>query len=146
MRIVLVSPDDRSCRALGRELSRRASVEILGPCGTGAVRWLDPGTSRDGAVTVRRFRADYPVVAELERRLARAVAAGPADPALQERWVQERGPYSSALLDELGECAENCDVVVFFSLDSALTVLGLPLVGRPAVVVPSVVDWSLAGS
>ncbi len=56
--------------------------------------------------------------------------------------MQERGPYSSALFDHLSACRGHFDAFVFFVLESATTVFGLPLVG-PAVLTPQVNDWEL---
>lgn len=146
MRLALVSADDGPCRPLAERLSQSADLEILCVSGTGAGRWLDPGTWHPGGITTIRFRADYPAVPELERRLADVVRAGEAAAPLEQRWLEERGPYSSALLRALDERRMAHDVFVFFGLESAVTVMGLPRVDGPTVLVPAISDWSLAGS
>jgi hypothetical protein len=48
------------CRAIAQRLAARHEVEVATSCATDYVTWanaLPPGTSRDEAVTVRRFPA-----------------------------------------------------------------------------------------
>ena len=82
----------------------------------------------------------------LAGRLAAVVFEGEAEPALEARWMQERGPYSSALLDHLAAEATGYDVFVFFGLETATTAFGLACVGAPSVVVPQLRDLEILQS
>jgi len=147
MKIAIVAPSDRSCGAIAEELASRATVEVLTTClGPDGSRgnYYDPGETRCGAVRMRRFRCDYSPVAVLEERLRAVVRRGGAAIALQERWLQERGPYSSGLLDHVEANRDSFDVFVFFEIEAATTVLGLPAV-RSSVLVPRVTDWEVIG-
>jgi len=130
-------------------MATSVTVELLTTCCREGPPWRDrrdPGVWRAGALTQRRFRSDYPTVLELEERLGKLVRAGDTSLDLQKRWLQERGPYSSALLEHIEGRRGDFDAFVFFSLESATTVFGLPLVGAGAVLAPAVEDWAAARS
>ncbi len=137
MKIALVAPRDRSCFATAERLARVCDVEVLATClgPNGAHDYDDPGVFRHGDVIVRRFRNDHGSVSRLENRLAAQVRAGGAALDLERRWIEERGPHSSALLEHLEDQGDAFDAVVFLGLESALTALGVPRV-ECAVVVP----------
>lgn len=148
MKIAIVAPSDRSCGAIAEQLASRATVEVLTTClGPDGSRgnYHDPGEVLSGDVRIRRFRCDYSPVRVLEERLRAVVRRGGAAVALQERWLQERGPYSSGLLDHIAANRDVFDVFVFFELEAATTILGLPVV-RSSVLVPRVTDWDVIGA
>lgn len=136
MKIALVAPRARSCSETAGRLARDCEVEVLATClgPNGAHDYEDPGVFRDGAVLVRRFRNDHGSLPELVKRLEARVRAGGAAPELERRWIEERGPYSSTLLEHLERRRDGFDVVVFLGLESALTVFGVPRVARAVVV------------
>lgn len=137
MKIALVVPRARSCSETAGRLARDCGVEVLATClgPNGAHDYDDPGVFRDGAVLVRRFRNDHGSVPELVKRLEAQVRAGGAAPELERRWIEERGPSSSTLLEHLERHRDGFDLVVFLGLESALTVFGVPRVAR-AIAVP----------
>lgn len=149
MKIALVAPSDHSCGEVAEQLASHASVDLLTTCrrDDGSPRdFFSPGREQVGSFCRHRFRSDYASVPALAGRLAAVVSDGESAPALEARWMQERGPYSSALLDHLAEQATSYDVFVFFGLEAATTVFGLACVGAPSVVVPQLRDLEILQS
>lgn len=144
MNLALVAPDERACAAVADGLAEHANVQVFTTC-VGPEqrrgRYYDPGTSVHGSAVFHRFRCDASRVPSLEERLRRAALAADAAQPLQERWAQERGPYSSALLEHIDAHREELDAFVFFELESATTVFGLPRAG-PSILAPRVLDWN----
>ena len=143
MKIAMVAPVASRCLAAARACSGLGEIEILTTCAGDESSWredTEPGLRWLGGVALRSFRADYPRVPPLADRLERAVATGVADRALEERWMQERGPCSWALLDHLARQAADFDACVFFGLMTATAVFGLPSLADRAILVAQLED------
>ena len=137
MDVVLVAAREQECAGLAIAWAERSRVELLTVCGWGENRFGLPGVDREGGLTRRVFRADFPEVPLLEKRLRERVEGGGAEPGLQEKWIRERGPYSSALLDHLAGALPRDAVLVFVGLAHATTVFGLRQARRPSILVPA---------
>ncbi len=143
MKIAMVAPVVSRCLTAARACSGLGEIEILTTCAADEHSWRDddePGLCWLGTIALRRFRVDHPRVSALADRLERAVATGAADPELEERWMQERGPCSWALLDHLRRHEADFDACVFFGLMSASAVFGLPPVANRALLVAQLED------
>jgi hypothetical protein len=136
MDVVLVAAREQECAGLALAWAERTPVELLTVCGWGENRFGLPGVDREGGLTRRVFRADFPEVPPLEKRLREQIEKGGAEPGLQEKWIRERGPYSSALLDHLAGALPREAVLIFFGLVDATTVFGLRQARRPTILVP----------
>jgi len=136
-----VTPPGVTPDALGRLvelLAAHVGVEIVTTCARDRGSWrdhYDPGVSRIGKVEVWRHRVDYARSPRFAERL-RAIALSPAtSPEIERRWIEEEGPYTSALLRHLDRLRAERDAFVFFGEAAATTVLGIPRVAGKAVLV-----------
>lgn len=145
MNLAFVAPFEATCGSMARAMAEHAPVTVLttclGPDGRSG-RYEDPGRGAIGDAVVHRFRLDASRAPSLEGRLRRRVRAGGAALPLQERWLQERGPLSSALLEYIEQQRDRFDAFVFFDLESATTVFGVPRVDVP-ILAPQITDWDV---
>ena len=134
---------EQLCRQVAERLSRHADVEVLTTCATDYMTWQDayePGPARVNGVPVRRFRVDYPRTVPLFNELSAAVFSEKSCPELEQRWVREQGPYSSAFLRFLETDGDRFDVYIFFTYAYGLTFFGLPRVAERSLLVPTAHD------
>lgn len=111
---------ETACREVAERLVARGHhVEVVTTCAHSYVSWEDhfpPGVSNLNGVRVRRFRVDHPRDQVLFSALsARVLGPAPVPYHLQQAWVEQQGPRSTALLAHLGAEAARYDVAVFFT-------------------------------
>lgn len=137
------------CRAIAQRLAARHEVTVATSCAIDYVTWANafsPGTSRDGAVTVRRF----PTVRKrplhefwaLSERLFDARATEDE----QRQWFRLNGPDVPGLLDYLARRGREYDRVIFFAFRYAPSWFGLPIVAERAILMPTAEDDALIRS
>src|SRR5438105_4520864 len=134
---------EQLCRQVAERLSRHCDVEVLTTCATDYMTWRDvhePGLSVVNGVPVRRFVVDYPRTVPLFNHLSDAVFSEKCCPELEQRWVREQGPYSSAFLRFLETDGWRFDVFIFFTYAYGFTYFGLPRVAPRSLLVPTAHD------
>lgn len=137
------------CRAFAQRLSARHEVTVATSCASDYLKWANaypPGTSRDGAVTVRRFpTARERPLGEL-RSLSERLFDGRASEDEQRLWFRLNGPDVPGLLDYLARHGREHDRVIFFTFRYAPSWFGLPLVAERALLMPTAEDDDLIRS
>jgi glycosyltransferase involved in cell wall biosynthesis len=123
-----------------------SAVEVLTTCARDHLTWKNahrPGAGRAGGVLVRRFRIrprDERRHAWLQQRILRG---GQLRPEEEQRWVAE-SVASPDLFAHLGAHAADHDLVCFAPYLFGTTLLGAPLVGPRAVLIPCLHDEPFA--
>lgn len=122
------------CRQVATRLAARGhEVEVLTTCARSYVTWEDsyePGTEHLEGVLVHRHR----VRSERDERLFSALhprVVGSPKPVpyhLQLAWMQQQGPWSPSLVDDLVARSAGADVVTFFTYLYWTTFAGLQAV------------------
>ncbi len=127
------------CRIVAEHLARHAEVEVLTTCASDYVSWENhypEGVEVLNGIPVRRF----PVARERDlRRFAQwsRRVAGPHSDADEERWLEEEGPLSPALVEEVARRGDGYDHLIFFSYRYYTTYHGLRAAPERAVLVPT---------
>jgi glycosyltransferase involved in cell wall biosynthesis len=137
------------CRAIAQRLAARHEVEVATSCAVDYVTWanaLPPGTSRDGAVTVRRFPTARPRPLREFWTLGERVFDGRASEDEQRRWFALNGPDAPGLLEHLAAHGPEYDRVIFFAFRYAPSWFGLPIVAERAILMPTAEDDPLIRS
>ncbi len=134
---------ERHCRSVALRLARHWDIDILTSCATDYLTWQDvhpAGTSSDGPVTVRRFPGS--VTREMRRfnALSRRVLGRAQERLDEERWLRAQGPSLPGLYTHLAEQRDAYDGFVFFTYLYEPTAVGLPIVGKRALFVPTAHD------
>lgn len=134
-------------RGLAEHLAATGSaVEVLTTCARDHLTWrnvLRPGVTRAGGVVVRRFRVrprDERRHAWLQQRILRG---GRLRPEEEQRWVAE-SVASPDLFAHLGGHGTDHDLVCFAPYLFGTTLVGAPLVGPRAVLIPCLHDEPFA--
>jgi glycosyltransferase involved in cell wall biosynthesis len=137
------------CRAIAQRLAARHEVAVATSCASDYVTWANaypPGTSHDGAVTVRRFpTARERPLGEL-RSLSERLFDGRASEDEQRLWFRLNGPDVPGLLDYLARHGPEYDRVIFFTFRYAPSWFGLPMVAERAILMPTAEDDELIRS
>jgi len=131
------------CRRVAERMASSWNIDVLTTCALDYVTWADhwePGVETLGGVTVRRFRVDHPRCPDLFDALSAAAFGARGGPEIEERWMLEQGPHSSALLDHLDEHRDEYDLFAFFTYLYSPTFHGLPKVAERALLVPTAHD------
>jgi glycosyltransferase involved in cell wall biosynthesis len=137
------------CRAFAQRLAARHEVSVATSCAADYVTWANaypPGTSRDGAVTVRRFPTARERPLGEFRTLSERLFDGRATEDEQRRWFRLNGPDVPGLLDYLDRHGREHDRVIFFAFRYAPSWFGLPLVADRAILMPTAEDDELIRS
>lgn len=128
------------CRVVAQHLAERHDVTVITTTARDHVTWANhyaPGESRDGRLTVRRFRVDRPRDRHRFRDLSDRIESGRASADETAQWFVENGPRSAALLDHLSSRGREYDLVLFWAFRYADAYFGLPLVRDRAILVPT---------
>ncbi len=137
------------CRAIAQRLAARHEVAVATSCAIDYVTWanaLSPGTSRDGAVTVRRFPTVRRRPLHEFWALGERLFDGRATEDEQRRWFRLNGPDVPGLLDHLARRGHEYDRVIFFAFRYAPSWFGLPIVAERAILMPTAEDDALIRS
>jgi glycosyltransferase involved in cell wall biosynthesis len=135
---------ERAAQQLAERLHahRGWPVEVLTTCAVDYRTWDDwypEGTTDLRGVRVHRFRSARGRSPDFDEYSGPVLGAPErATPAQQAGWIERQGPVCPELLDAVR--GSDADLVTFHPYLYAPTVLGLPLVGRRAVLHPSAHD------
>lgn len=131
------------CRLVAEHLARHAQVEVLTTCATDYVSWADhypEGVETLNGVPVRRFRVKRPRDVNRFRDWSEKVLGGTHEPADENAWLEEEGPYSPRLLAHVRKHAAEFDFVIGFSYRYWTTREALLAASDRAVLVPTAED------
>jgi glycosyltransferase involved in cell wall biosynthesis len=137
------------CRAIAQRLAARHEVAVATSCALDYVTWANtysPGTSRDGAVQVRRFPTARERPLGEFRTLSERLFDGRATEDEQRQWFRLNGPDVPGLLDYLARHGHEHDRVIFFTFRYAPSWFGLPIVAERAILMPTAEDDELIRS
>ena len=98
------------------------------------------GHHQDGAVAVRRFPTTHTRDMRRFNALSRRLFGRAQDRLSEQHWLGAQGPRSPELLDFLSSDLADHDGFVFFTYLYEPTAIGLPVVGRRALFVPTAHD------
>jgi glycosyltransferase involved in cell wall biosynthesis len=119
-------------------------VQVLSTCALDYLTWHDhypAGTTDMNGVAVQRFPVDRPRDIERFNKFARKLFAQEHRTLLDElAWIEQQGPMSSALLEEIRVQEEQIDLFVFVTYSYLTSYLGLQLVPRKSVLIPAAHD------
>ena len=130
------------CQWVAEHLAHRYDVTILTTCANDHTTWANhfrPGETVHNGVKVRRFRTTRtrpPDFVEYSNR----VFDGPRTRADELAWLEAQGPHSPDLLAAIERERDRFAVIFFFTYLYEPTVLGLPLAGGRAALVPTAHD------
>jgi glycosyltransferase involved in cell wall biosynthesis len=131
------------CRRVAEALAPSHDVEVLTTCARDYLTWRNvyrPGLETVSGVRVRRFPVDRPRRVRAFGRYADWLYAHPHTFFQEAEWVRRQGPLALGLIDWVRAHADDHDGFVFFTYLYLPTLLGLPLVARKAVLVPTAHD------
>ncbi|MCI0673454.1 MAG: glycosyltransferase, partial [Myxococcaceae bacterium] len=134
---------ERHAQWIAERLAREVDLTVLTTCASDHLTWANtfpPGEERVGRVRVLRFPSVRTRTMRRFNALSRELFAAPQPRVSEEQWVAAQGPDAPGLLRHLAEEADGYDAFVFFTYLYAPTVLGLPLVARKSLLVPTAHD------
>jgi glycosyltransferase involved in cell wall biosynthesis len=131
------------CRRVAEALAGHHDVEVLTTCARDYLTWRNvyrPGLETINGVRVRRFVVERPRRVRAFGRYADWLYATPHTFFDEAEWVRRQGPLVPALIDWIRGHADDHDGFLFYTYLYLPTTLGLPLVARKAVLVPTAHD------
>ena len=134
---------EHHCRLVAERMVRHWDVRVLTTCAVDHHTWRNVLPSGDAdlhGVRVRRLPVDRPCDKERMWRLEQRTRQPGHTLADEHGWIDAQGPLVSSFLPELHALARDVDFFVFFTYLFALTVRGLPAVGRRSMLVPTAHD------
>src|SRR5690606_29702276 len=130
---------EQLCRSVAERLSRDCTCEVITTCARDYVTWNNeypPGEAICGGVRVHRFPVDTPRNPRVFNDLFSRILNHRSSLQVQEQWIKEQGPYSTALLSYIENNRCTYDAFIFFTYLYCTTYFGLPLVRDRAILVP----------
>lgn len=132
-----------AARALAEQLTALGEVHVLTTCAAEYTSWANAypsGTIESNGVSVHRFLVDQP--RDWQKAVHTTGRFWQTAPPVEEQlaWIQQNGPFSTALLQFIHQLADSFDVFIFFTYLYATTYFGLPLVAHKAILVPTAHD------
>lgn len=130
---------EHACRLLAEHVCERHDVDVLTTCARDPLTWhneYSEGSDRVRGVLVRRFAVNQAHDAEPFLTLSSRMFAEPHSRSDEQDWVRRLGPVSPGLIDYLKRHNRSYDVVIFFSLYHATTVLGIAAAPERSVIFP----------
>lgn len=128
-------------RKIAERLNEKYDVEVLTTCALDYVSWENyypEGTELINNVRVRRFRSDrernqktFPCLTE------KAVSDPNADEALQDKWIDEQGPFCPQLIKYVEEHQEEYDAFIVVTYLYYPAVRSLLKIGHKAIFIPT---------
>lgn len=131
-------------RLIAERLAKKYDVEILTTCALEYTTWANyfkHGVDNVNGVAVRRF----PVTRERKQKSFDTLSSyvfngGSRDTEIEQKWVDEQGPYCPEFLKYIKAHQNDYDVFIFFTYLYWLTVRGLPIVAKKSILVPTAHD------
>lgn len=126
-------------------LSKKYQVEVLTTCAVDYTTWANhypAGEDKVNGIPVRRFPVSKP---RSNRRFTECnnelFGSGQIDnPELENQWVDLQGPLCPKLIQYLDQNQDHYDAFVFITYLYYLTVRGMPVIGKKALLVPTAHD------
>lgn len=132
------------CRWVAERMQKYFDVEVLTTCAFDYLTWdnhYPVGTTMVNSVRVRRFPTDYPRDMKKFNAFARRLFSNNHRTLVDElTWIHLQGPYSSALLTYVKEHESDYDLFLFVTYSYLTTFLGLQLVPRRSILIPTAHD------
>jgi glycosyltransferase involved in cell wall biosynthesis len=131
------------CRLIAERMATRHQVDVLTTCAREYITWKNEypeGTDRVRGVTVRRFPTARTRDIEAFNRYSDWIFNYPHSEADEQKWLEDQGPWSPALLEYLQANEKHYDVLIFFTYLYAPTVLGLRVNPGKSILVPTAHD------
>ncbi|MEQ1756893.1 MAG: glycosyltransferase [Vicinamibacterales bacterium] len=148
MRLAFITPrygaeipagPEHACRLLAEHVVERHDVDVLTTCAPDPLTWKNDyaeGADKVRGVLVRRFAVSQPHDREAFRLITSVLRSAPHSRTEELDWVAQYGPTAPGLLDFLKRQHKQYDAIVFFSLQHATTVHGLPIAPDRSVLFP----------
>ena len=131
-------------RMLAERLSVHYNVEVLTTCALEYTTWenhYNEGIHNINGVCVRRFSVDKPRDTLRFNEISMKVLTKELnDTKTEQEWVDEQGPYCPKLIDYISENENEYDVFIFVTYLYYLTVRGIGIVSKKALLVPTAHD------
>ncbi len=127
------------CRIVAEHLARHAEIEVVTTCASDYVSWQNhypPGSEVLNGIPVHRFPVERPRDLLRFSEWSKRVEAPHSDDD-ERRWMEEQGPLSPTLVEELRQRRGSHDHVLFFSYRYYTTYYGLHAAPERAVLVPT---------
>ncbi len=131
------------CRQLAERMAAFYEVEVLTTKAIDYITWKNeyPNAQDEvNGIVVRRFPVEKERNIRSFNQLSQKVIGVPHSAQLEERWFDEQGPYCPALIDYIGNHADDYDAFLFFTYLYYTTVRGLPKVPQKAILIPTAHD------
>lgn len=130
---------EHACRLLAEQVSARHEVDVLTTCARDPQSWKNEyseGADRVRGVVVRRFPVTQPHDAAGFAQLAGRLVGAARARSDELEWVRRLGPWSPGLTEHLKRQHRSYEAVIFFSLQHATTVHGIPAAVDRSVLFP----------
>ncbi len=139
----LIGGSEYHCRLIAERLAARHQVDVLTTCARDYITWKNEypeGEDRIRGVTVRRFPTDRTRDLESFNEYSDWIFHNDHTPADEEKWLEQQGPWSPALIAYLEQHHKRYDALIFFTYLYAPTVLGLKVDPARSILVPTAHD------
>ena len=131
-------------RELAHRLSGSYKVDVITTTALDYQDWApyyDPGTEKDGSVTVKRFPVKTRRMVHLQNFLSRSIFhVFPFSLISDYLWIIAQGPWCPQAVRYLKKHEKDYEAVIFVTYLYYLTAAGLPKVRKKAVLVPTAHD------
>jgi len=127
-------------RYLAERLARYADVQVLTTCAKDYITWrneMPAGEERVNGISVRRFPVARPRDTRDFGRRSEWVFGHTHSVTDELRWLRSEGPYSPALVREIGRLKDTVDFFIFVSFRYFHAFHGARAVPQKAVLVPT---------
>ncbi len=130
-------------RMIAEHLANRYEVEVFTTQAVDAdtwTNWYARNTETVNGVYVRRFPVEELRTEEgdaLEKEYADDLSAGKPDPKKERQLYEKKGPFSPECIQYISQHQRDFDDFIFVSYDNYLTVMGLPIVAKRAILIPT---------
>lgn len=132
------------CRLLAEKLKDLFEVEVLTSCAVDYMTWdnyYKPGLEYVNGVKVRRFATDRNRdIEKFNKLFAQIVTHEIQDQSVQEKWMEEQGPYVPQLVEYIKQNEKEYNHFVFFSYLYYHTCFGIRLFPEKSVLIPMAHD------
>ncbi|MBM42305.1 MAG: hypothetical protein CL483_10325 [Acidobacteria bacterium] len=139
----LIGGSEYHCRLIAERLATRHQVDVLTTCARDYITWKNEypeGEDRIRGVTVRRFPTDRTRDLQSFNEYSDWIFHNEHTPADEQKWLEQQGPWSPALLEYLKQHHKRYDTLIFFTYLYAPTVLGLKIDPARSILVPTAHD------
>lgn len=131
-------------RLIAEHLKEGYDVQVLTTCAVDYVTWANyysEGEEDINGVCVKRFPVERERnTSEFNRFTEQILDEAKRTPSLEQRWIEEQGPFCPALIKYLIANKQNYDVFIFVTYLYYLTAVGLPEVAEKSILIPTAHD------